>query len=314
VSERLRVGVLGAGYIADRALVPAMQRSSRARCVAVASRSLERAGALASRHGIGTVAPEYAALLDDPGVDAVYIALHNSAHLEWTLRALSAGKHVLCEKPLAMNAAEVREIMHAADSAGRSVMEAFMYRFHPRMRAARDAVQAPVFAAASFGFTLQDESNYRLAGALGGGALLDVGCYTLDVLRWFMGEPEAVSAVMSPADGVDMSVACVLRFTGGATASAWASFAAPEQQELLLLERDSSTRIERPFTSWRDPHDPYQLMVDAFAVHVLDGTPSPRPLTESLGTAELMDRVRSAANGQPAPRARAAARRRTTSS
>src|SRR5205814_1497197 len=130
------------------------------------------------------------------------------------------------------------------------------------------------FLQASFSFQLSDAANYRLRPELGGGALLDVGCYTLDVARWFLGEPVSVSAVLQ-GEPVDTTVAVLLGFAGGAQAATFASFDTPERQELVLISGDGVQRVAQPFTAWRDPDDPYQLMVEAFARSILDATPPP---------------------------------------
>ena len=285
--------MLGAAWIANRALLPAMAAATGVETVAIASRDPQRARAMAAVHGIATVHDDYDALLADPQVDAVYIALANHLHHPWTLRALHAGKHVLCEKPLGMTAAEVRDMAGAARASGRVLMEAFMYRFHPRMQELRARVTEVRHLQAAFSFTLSDEANYRLLPEYGGGALLDVGCYTLDVSRWFCGEPRRVTA-LAQGTPVDLSVAAAIEFERGATATVWASFAAPEHQTLTVVTGETVETVTRPFTAWRDPHDPYQLMVEAFARSVLEGSPPPRSLDDSIGTAVLIDRVRAA--------------------
>jgi len=294
MTERLRVGVLGAAWIADRALIPALQAAYNAAPVALASRDRARAAEMAARHSITTVHDSYESLLADPDVDVVYIALVNSEHRNWTMHALAAGKHVLCEKPLALNARQAREMASAAMQSGRTLMEAFMYRFHPRMLELKETLDPPAFVHAAFSFPLTDPRNYRWHAELGGGALLDIGCYTLDVIRWLLGEPETVAAAIGGAD-VDMTVAAALGFSDGARATAWASLDAPEHQELTIVRGDAVDRIAQPFTAWRDPHDPYQLMVEAFAQSVLDGAAPPRSLDDSIATAALLDRVRDVA-------------------
>jgi D-xylose 1-dehydrogenase (NADP+, D-xylono-1,5-lactone-forming) len=292
--DRLRVGVLGAASIADRALIPAMLASPNATPVAIASREPARATTMAARHGIPRVHTGYEALLNDPDVDAVYVALANHAHRPWTLAALAAGKHVLCEKPLGLNAMDVQEMAAAASNHGRTLMEAFMYRFHPRMIALHETTRDVRYLPAAFSFTLAEDGDYRWQKDLGGGALLDIGCYTLDVARWFLGEPTSVQAVMHEV-GVDMSVATVLGFGSGAEATTWASFEAPEHQVMELVCADSVRRVDQPFTARDDQHNSYQLMVEAFAASVLGGSAPPRSLADSIGTARLMDRVRVAA-------------------
>ena len=245
---------------------------------------------MASRHSIPHVSLTYDALLREPGVDAVYIPLHHSVHREWALRAAAAGKHVLCEKPLGMNAAEAEEMGAGADRAGVLLMEAFMYRFHPRARQFVAGLRDPMYVSATFGFTLQDPSNFRLKKELGGGALLDVGCYTVSVARWILGEPVGVSASAHLADGpdgVDMTVSGLLRFASGATASVWASFEGPEEQELTVVTRGGRERLERPFSSMEP--NPYRLMVESFAQSVLGGYPVELPVTDSVANMRVLD-------------------------
>jgi xylose dehydrogenase (NAD/NADP) len=292
--ERLRVGVLGAAWIAERAMLPALQAARNAEPVAIASRDPARAAEMAARHGVPVTHTSYDALLEDGDVDAVYIALVNSEHARWSIRALQAGKHVLCEKPLAMSAIEARSMAEAAAQARRTLMEGFMYRFHPRLRELRETVASPAFMHAAFSFRLDDAQNYRMRPELGGGALFDVGCYTLDAIRWFLGEPATVRAVMR-GGGVDMTVSAALGYESGAQATAWASFEAPEHQELAIVRGEDVRRVTQPFTSWRDPHDPYQIMVEEFTGSILDGEAPPRSLADSIATAELIDRVRAAA-------------------
>jgi len=252
---------------------------------------------MAAANGVAVVHRSYEEVIADPDVDAVYIPLVNSLHLPWTMRALRAGKHVLCEKPLGCSAAEARTMAGAARESGLLVMEALMYRFHPRMVDLRARTTTVVrLLHAAFSFTVNDEANYRLSAELGGGALLDVGCYTLDVARWFCGTPRRVTSIIRGSP-VDMSVAALIEFGGGALAAVTSSLEAAEQQELTIVTDMGAERIDEPFTAWHDPHDPYQLMVEAFADSALEGAPSPLPLEESIATAELTDRVRGAAAG-----------------
>jgi xylose dehydrogenase (NAD/NADP) len=287
--------VLGAAWIAGAAVLPALAASSNGRLVAIASRDGERARKMAAPYPDLRVLDSYEALLADPTVDAVYIPLVNSVHKQWTLRALEAGKHVLCEKPLAMNAPEAEAMAAAAESSGRLLMEAFMYRFHPRVAALVESLRDPLYVQASFGFGLQDASNYRLQGELGGGALLDVGCYVVSVARWILGEPSHVLARSRVSGGVDMTTSALLQFDGGQTAAVWASFESPEEQELTVVTREGVNRLERPFTS-RDGADPYQVMVESFARSVMNGLPAAIPLSESIANMQVLDRVRAAAS------------------
>ena len=276
-------------------MLPAIRSSRNGLPAVLASREIERARTLAAEFGVERVHGTYDELLADGAVDAVYIPLVNSDHREWTLKALAAGKHVLCEKPLAMNAAEGVEMAAAAGASGRLLMEALMYRFHPRMRALRAEVGEVVHLAARFGFTLRAPGNYRWEPALGGGALLDVGSYCVSAARWFLGEPSGVQAVghLGPG-GVDLSAAAALEFPGGATATVWGSFESPEDQELILVEPSGTRRVAAPFTSRDESADPYRIMVEEFGDAVLAGGPTPLPLEDSIGNLRVLDAIRAA--------------------
>jgi predicted dehydrogenase len=282
---KLRFGILGAADIARKALIPAIEAARNAELIALASRDLERGRALFA----GRVVSDYAVLLDDREVDAVYIPLPNGLHKEWAIRALAAGKHVLCEKPLATNAVDAVEMAAAARARGRLLMEAFMYRFHPSIQGVvgrlREAPPEEIWA--SFGFPLREPGNIRFDPELGGGALLDVGVYTISLARWIYGEPEWVEATGRVAE-VDMTVSMTLGFPGGAHARLFASFDTPEVQELHA----GDLFVDKPFTAWRDPVDPYQLMVEEFSAAALGGLPAPLSLEDSIANLRVVDAVR----------------------
>ncbi len=283
--ERLRFGILGAADIARKALIPAIEAASNAELVALASRDPERGRALFA----GSVAADYASLLADPEVDAVYLPLPNGLHREWAIRALRAGKHVLCEKPLAVAEAEAVEMAAAAADSGKLLMEAVMYRFHPRIRGVVEQLREkpPEEIWASFGFPLREPGNIRFDPGLGGGALLDVGTYTISLARWIYGEPDWVEATGRLAE-VDLTVSMKLGFRGGAVAHLFASFDIPEVQELHA----GDLVIDKPFTAWRDPVDPYQVMVEEFSAAALGDLPAPLPLEDSIANLHVVDAVR----------------------
>ena len=287
--------MLGAADIARRAVLAAIVASGNGRLVAMASRSPERAREMLAPYPEARVLESYEALLADPEVDVVYNPLPNHLHKEWTLRAFAAGKHVLCEKPLALNAAEAEEMAAAAKASGRHLMEAFMYRFHPAMRAFVEQLRDPIHVQASFGFTVQDAADIRLQAPFGGGALLDVGCYTVSVSRWILGEPVEVLARARIERDVDMTIAGLLAFGGNRTASVWASIESTEAQNLSVIARDGLRRRELPFSAYRDPHDPYQLMVESFGDSVLQDRPVAIPLSESTANMRVLDRIAEAA-------------------
>ena len=286
--------MLGAAGIAVNAVLPAIAKSKNGRVVAVASRDPHRARKLVEAYPGAYAAGSYDALLADPSVDAVYIPLVNSVHKAWTMRALAAEKHVLCEKPLAMNAVEAEGMAVAAESSGKHLMEAFMYRFHPRTRRFVEGIRDPMYLQVSFGFTVRGKADYRLDGRLGGGALLDVGCYGVSVVRWILGEPAQVLALSRLDGDVDMTTSALFEFAGGQTATVWASFESPETQELTVVARDGVHHLERPFSPREEP-DSYQLMVESFGESVIDGRPVAIPVRESVANMRVLDRIREAA-------------------
>jgi len=280
--------------------MPAINASRNGRLVAIASRDPDRAGLLARKHGVPTVAADYAAVVSDRDVDAVYIPLTNDVHREWTLRALAAGKHVLCEKPLAMNAAEAEEMALAARAAGLCLMEAFMYRFHPRTRGFVERLlggDPPEHVEAKFGFPMNHPGDFRLVPELGGGALLDVGCYTVNIARWLLGEPDAVTgeARIDPETKVDMTASATLHFPSGATAALWCSFESPEEQALRVVTAKGEFTLPKPFGARVDSEDPYLLMVESFGESVTGDGKVAIPPDDSVANMRVLDRIREAA-------------------
>jgi predicted dehydrogenase len=215
----LRWGILSTARIAER-IVNGAKTAEDVELVAVGSRDGARAQAFAEQHGIPRTHGSYEALLDDPDVDAVYIPLPNSMHVDWSIKALEAGKHVLCEKPLSRHPADVEAAFDAAERAGRVLMEAFMWRFHPQTEALARLVREGAigelrYVRTAFGFDLPVGPNVRWLGNLEGGALMDVGCYCISGLRLLCGEPERVSAeLVTGGEDVDGRFAAVLRFPG----------------------------------------------------------------------------------------------------
>src|SRR3954451_6168043 len=208
-ADVVRGGIVSTARINDKLLAGAREADG-VDVIAVGSRDPARGEAFAAEHGIGRVHGSYEALLADDDVEAVYIPLPNSLHLPWSLRALDAGKHVLGEKPLSRRAAEVEAAFDAAERAGRLLMEAFMWRFHPQTETLAQAVAdgvvgRPRVIRAAFGFNLAEQANVRWSSELDGGALMDVGCYCVSALRLLGGEPERVTAErVEGGDGVDV--------------------------------------------------------------------------------------------------------------
>ncbi len=297
-SRKLRWGVLSTANIGRAAVNPAIQASANGRLVAVASRDESRAGAFAREADIPRHYGSYEALLEDEGVDAVYIPLPNALHREWTIRAAEAGKHVLCEKPLALSTGECREMADAARGAGVLLMEAFMYRFHPRTEAILDRVRAGDVGEvrsirSTFTFRLTRTDNIRLDPELGGGALMDVGCYCVNASRTVAGaEPVEVQARATWTDrDVDAELAGLLRFDGGLVAHFDCALTLERRETLEIGGTDATLVVPSAFlpgtddASWQELRgrkgdsertvpgvDEYRLMVEHFADAVLEGT------------------------------------------
>jgi D-xylose 1-dehydrogenase (NADP+, D-xylono-1,5-lactone-forming) len=233
----MRLGLLSTANINNQILAGAAA-TDRIEVVAVASRNRAKADAYAAEHGIPRAHGSYEALLEDPVADAIYISLPNGMHHEWTMRALAAGKHVLCEKPYTRRPEEAEEAFDAADATGLVLMEAFMYRHHPQTktvaRLVREGAVGRLLAIkATFSFALTDLTNVRAMPDLDGGALMDVGCYCVSGSRLVAGEPVSVLAEQVVGKtGVDMALYGTLRFPGDVVAQLEASFLAPQRQAL----------------------------------------------------------------------------------
>lgn len=249
----LRWGLVSTARI-NRMIIPAIRASARSELTTVASRTLDRARAYAGEWKIPRAIASYDALLADREIDVVYISLPNSLHVEWTLRALAAGKHVLCEKPLALSSEDVDRVETAAARAGRTAAEAFMYRHHPMTHAADAIVKSgrlgPVRGyKGAFTFPLTREGDVRLDPGLGGGSLWDVGCYPVSYTCFLAGSaPDEVFGWqrLSPS-GIDMEFAGMMRFADGCIAQFDSGFAGPLRTEMEIVGRDAVLRIERPF-------------------------------------------------------------------
>jgi D-xylose 1-dehydrogenase (NADP+, D-xylono-1,5-lactone-forming) len=258
MDRKIHWGVLGCAGIAERAFIPAVLASRSGRLAGIAARDEGRAKAWAGRFGFLRAFRDYAELIASPDVDAVYNPLPNDLHAEWSIRALRAGKHVLCEKPMALNAPEVRAMIQAAETNGALLMEGFMYKFHPQIATTLDLIRKgrvgevrSVHSSFTFRFD-RDALNYRWSPAMGGGALYDVGCYTLSAARLVFGaEPVSVFARgrVDPATGVDMTSAAVLEFPGGRFAQCDASFESHFQSRLVVVGSEGTLQLDRAFSA-----------------------------------------------------------------
>jgi D-xylose 1-dehydrogenase (NADP+, D-xylono-1,5-lactone-forming) len=261
--RRLRFGILGAARIAQTHLVPGIMASTLTEVRAIASRDIHKARAIASEMEIPRAHGSYAALLADPEIDAVYIPLPNSLHAEWTIEAARAGKHVLCEKPVAARAADAERMRNACEAAGVILMEAFMWRHHPQHQRVRQlltdgAIGEPTFVRSTFTYVLDpgppSDRNVRLEAQLEGGSLMDVGCYGVNAARWvFQSEPDAVAGLQLLASGIDMDFAGILRFGEERLAAIDSSFARPFTNSYVIEGREGKLIVDRAFRPDTDP-------------------------------------------------------------
>jgi len=319
----LRWGILSTANIADEKVIPGIRRAARCEVAAIGSRNEARGRAVAGRHGIPRVHGSYEALLADPDVDAVYIPLPNHLHAEWTLAAARAGKHVLCEKPLAMNAADAERMIEGCRAEGVTLMEAFMYRLHPSWVAVRELVEAGrigrLTAVSSwFSYYNDDPANIRNIRAYGGGALFDIGCYPVNLSRMLLGgEPERVAAtvIRDPVSGVDILTAGILEFPTG-VATFTSTIRAEDDQRVDIYGTEGRIRIPIPFNIPPDrptevhviaggdppvapatetltlaPADPYTVEAERFAAAVLDGAPLPTPPEDAVANLRVIERL-----------------------
>lgn len=277
----LRIGVLSTADIAITKVIPGMQKASRLEVVAIASRDPIAARRVADQLGIERSYGSYDALLADPDLDAVYIPLPNHLHAEWTIAAARAGKHVLCEKPLAMVAADAQSMVDVCATEGVRLMEAFMYRLHPSWVAVRELVAAGRIGRLTavhswFSYFNDDPANIRNIRQVGGGALYDVGSYNVNLSRMLYGsEPTDVQAVITrdPASGVDIVTSALLTF-GEGVASFTCSTRMESDQQVHIYGSEGRISIGIPFNI--PPDRPTQVFVTA------GGDPPVAPDTEVL--------------------------------
>ena len=324
MSEALRWGILSTANIGRAAVIPAIHHSASGEVIAVASREYDRAREFAEANAIPNALGSYEALLEDEGIDAVYIPLPNSMHAEWTIRFAEAGKHVLCEKPLGVTAAECDAMAAAADAAGVVCMEAFMYRFHPRIDRVLDLIDDGAIGAlrsiySAFTFKLTNADNIRWLPEMGGGSLMDVGCYCVNVSRTIARrEPVEVQAVATWTGlGLDEQMAGMLRFDDGVVAQFNCSLSMERRECLHAAGTDGHLEVAKLFVPGTGDvtveqfrgrgeatshhvagTDEYQMMVEHFAACVASGTAPRYPLSEAAANMRVIEALyRSAREG-----------------
>lgn len=313
----IRIGVLGAARIAPMALVWPAAKVAEVTVIAVAARDQARAQKFATKHKIQRVLPSYDALIAEPEIDAIYNPLPNSHHCDWTIRALQAGKHVLCEKPLAANAAEAEKMAAAASASGRVLMEAFHWRYHPLAQRVRDILDSGEIGRirhveADFCIPLWIPGDIRYRLDLAGGALMDTGCYAVSIVRFLAAaEPEVVRAqakLSSP--GVDRYMEAELRFpgdiSGRITCSMFSAAVFRDRARVIGDKGDVSifnpvaphiyhrltTTVNGRSRRERVPGDAtYTHQLRAFAATVRDGTPIPTDAAHGVANMRAIDAI-----------------------
>jgi len=319
----LRWGVLSTARIGRTKVIPGIAAAPNCEVTAIASRDPAVARATAEALGIPRAHGSYEALLADPEVDAVYIPLPNHLHAEWTIAAARAGKHVLCEKPLATSVDDAERMIAACEEAGVVLMEAFMYRHHPSWVAVRELIAAGrigrlVAVQSWFSFFNDDPANIRNILAAGGGALYDIGCYCVNLSRMlFVGEPTRVlgSVTRDPVGGTDTVVSAILEF-GDGVATFTASTRAEDDQRVHVHGTEGRISLGIPFnipphlpthvhvaaggdppvapqieTLTFEPADPYTVEAEAFADAVLAGRPAPVPPSDAIANLRVIEAI-----------------------
>lgn len=329
MNKKLRWGVLGVARIATRKVIPAMQAGGYTKVDAIASRDGTKARAAAAELGIPKAYGSYEALVADPEIDAIYIPLPNHLHVEWTIRAAEAGKHVLCEKPIGLVAADAERLLAVRERTGVLIQEAFMVRTHPQWLGARDIARSGRIGSVRsivgcFSFFMDDPANIRQVKAWGGGGLLDIGCYLVNTSRMiFEAEPRRVCALIEeqPDGGVDYMASMMLDF-GGRHAVGTCSTQLAHAQQITIAGTLGRVEIEIPFNAppdvpcrifvedsppgaVPDRHvaefdtcDQYTIQGDLFSRAAIEGRPAPYPLEDSVKNMRVIDALfRSGATG-----------------
>ena len=323
--DTIRIGILGAARIAPAAVIRPARNVAEATIGAVAARDRSRADTFAAKHGVPKVRDSYEALIADPDIDAIYNPLPNGLHAEWTIAALEAGKHVLCEKPFTANSKEAEDVAAVATRTGLVVMEAFHYRYHPLAHRMKEIVESGELGTikrveTSMCFPLVRPNDIRYQYALAGGATMDVGTYTVHMARLLAGEePDVVSAEprLRTAD-VDRAMQAELRFPSGHTGrircSMWSKWiiqtyarAIGERGELFVINPTNPqiwhhmrVKVDGKARSEKFPRKPtYEYQLEAFCAAVLRGEPTLTPPADSIANMRVLDAIYVAAGMTP---------------
>lgn len=318
--KSIKIGVLSTAKIAREKVIPAIQKARNCEVAAIASRNLEKAKETAMDLGIQKAYSSYEELLADPDIDAVYIPLPNHLHVQWSIRSLEAGKHVLCEKPVGMNAADARKLLAESKKYPHlKVLEAFMYRYHPRWKRTVELVRAGIIGDIKavhsfFSYYNDDPENYRNSAEMGGGGLMDVGCYSISVARLIFGrKPIFATGVseMDPDFNIDRLTSGLMDFETG-TSVFTCSTQCYKDQYVKILGTKGKIELDWPFnpdfskptllkgviddenyfTEEFEPCDHFTLQAEAFANCILNDEPASLSLEDSIENMEVIDQIR----------------------
>lgn len=323
MSKELRWGLLSTAHINEKIIAP-LSHSKRNELVAVASRKLDSAIAYAEKWEIGKAYGSYEELLADPNIDVIYNSLPNSLHAEWTIKALRAGKNVLCEKPLATKVEEIDDIMSAVRETGKIATEAFMYRHHAQTLRVKELIKSNTIGKISlmrgiFCFRLTNSMDIRYRQNLGGGSIWDIGCYPINYIRYLCGmEPYKVFAFkVDSGSGVDQSMTGEMSFFGSIVGQFQCSFTAPSYTLFEIFGEKGYIRIPNPFKVgtqekfylWQDGeekeitvngNDPYAEEIEDIASAILDKKQQLIPLMDSRNNVRIIQKLlESAQSGMP---------------
>ncbi|MBL9212375.1 MAG: Gfo/Idh/MocA family oxidoreductase [Opitutaceae bacterium] len=323
--RKIQWGVLSTARIGVNKVIPALQASQLGTVAAIASREPAAAQAAAQRLGIPRAFGSYEALLADPAIDAIYNPLPNHLHVPWSIRALEAGKHVLCEKPIGLDSGEAQALLAAARRFPKlKIMEAFMYRHHPQWQGAKRLIAQGGIGTlrtiqAFFSYSNLDPRNIRNDAAMGGGGMMDIGCYCISLARFlFAAEPVRVHGIaeFDPTFGVDRLASAMLEFPGG-TATFTCATQLAAYQRVNIFGTEGRIEIEIPFNAPPDRPtrifceragttntltfpvcNQYSIQGDLFARAILDDTPVPTPLEDALANLRVIETLLAQAKSQ----------------
>jgi predicted dehydrogenase len=316
--NRVRWGVLSTAKIGTKQVIPAMQEGEFIQVTAIASRNKDKAEKEAKALGIPKAYGSYEELLADPGIEAIYNPLPNHLHVPWSIKALEAGKHVLCEKPIALTAAESQELVEvSSQNPELKVMEAFMYRHHPQWQKTKALVQSGELGELKaihtvFSYFNDDPDNIRNMTAIGGGGLMDIGCYPISVARFiFDAEPVRTVSIVErdPGFGTDRLTSAIIEFERGISTFTCSTQLADYQRVTILgtegwleVEIPFNAPIDRPCKIWQKSGDDfkqieletsnqYTIQGDLFSQAILDDSPVPTPIADAVANMKVIDAI-----------------------